>query len=111
MISKALGTTFWGVRSSVRPVFSYSNWQLAQYTAMATASVYVLIIAWLLPASSRGVGTHEQIGLPACTFLKLTGIPCPGCGLTTSFAHAAKLHFFSAFLTQPFGFAAFFITV
>jgi hypothetical protein len=30
--------------------------------------------------------THTQLGLPPCTFYQLTGIPCPSCGMSTSFA-------------------------
>ena len=32
------------------------------------------------------------------------GRPCPTCGMTTSFAHAAKGHFIEAAKTQPAGF-------
>jgi len=34
----------------------------------------------------RTMGTHVQTGLPPCTFKVMTGVPCPSCGLTTSFA-------------------------
>ncbi len=32
------------------------------------------------------MATHQQLGLPPCTFLEVTGVPCPACGMTTSFA-------------------------
>jgi hypothetical protein len=80
------------------------------WASLALASI-VLVIARLLPPSPRGVGTHEQLGLPPCLFLKFTGLPCPSCGLTTSFAHATRLHFYEALTTQPFGLLAFFLTV
>ena len=81
-----------------------------QYSVVITVAAATLGLARWLHPSTRGVGTHEQLGLPACTFLKLTGIPCPSCGLTTSFAHAAHGHFWDAFVTQPFGFVAFWLT-
>ena len=31
-------------------------------------------------------GSHTQVGLPPCAFYAATQYPCPGCGLTTSFA-------------------------
>jgi Protein of unknown function (DUF2752) len=30
--------------------------------------------------------THRQLGLPPCTFQAVTKLPCPSCGMTTSFA-------------------------
>ena len=30
-------------------------------------------------------GTHQQLGLPECNFKSLAGVPCPSCGMTTSF--------------------------
>lgn len=44
--------------------------------------------SWLHP-DPRGFGTHQQLGLPPCRFRASSGLPCPGCGLTTSFAHMA----------------------
>jgi hypothetical protein len=38
------------------------------------------------PATPRRMETHRQRGLPPCTFFLMTEMPCPSCGMTTSFA-------------------------
>src|ERR671923_1925965 len=81
------------------------------YLAVAFVSGLTLVVARLLHPSPTGIGTHEQLGLPPCPFLLLTGIPCPSCGLTTSFAHAARLEFLSSLTIQPFGLIAFCLTL
>ena len=47
-----------------------------------------LIAAILNPYDSEGRprthGTHQQLGIPPCSMLMITGIPCPSCGMTTS---------------------------
>ena len=41
------------------------------------------VAAWLTP-DELGVGSHQQLGLPPCSMLTLTGYPCPTCGMTTA---------------------------
>ena len=58
----------------------------------------------MLTPDTRGFGTHEALGLPPCLFRYATGLPCPGCGMTTAVSHAAHGQFMQSFLTQPAGF-------
>jgi len=70
---------------------------------VAAASLGVLMIAmWLRPAAG-GHGTHEQLGLNPCVWAVTLGQPCPTCGMTTAFAHAAHGDIVSAFKAQPLG--------
>jgi hypothetical protein len=77
---------------------------------LVTACAVLAVACWLRPAAC-GYGTHTQLGLPPCNFLRLTHFPCPSCGLTTCFAYAVRLQFWKAFLANPFGLFAFFGTV
>ena len=56
----------------------------------------LIVAAWLRP-DPRGFGSHQQLGLPPCSFEAMTRVPCPGCGLTTSFANMAHGHVLRAF--------------
>jgi hypothetical protein len=58
--------------------------------SLALGCVLALVVAAALDPDARGYGTHAQLGLPPCGFLAFTGSPCPGCGLTTAFAHAVR---------------------
>ncbi|MCZ6836631.1 MAG: DUF2752 domain-containing protein [Planctomycetota bacterium] len=60
------------------------------------------LAAWLTP-STEGIGTHQQMGLPECGWVTLMDLPCPTCGMTTSFAFAAEGDMFTSFKTQPLG--------
>jgi hypothetical protein len=60
-------------------------------------------LGFLVKPDARGFGTHEQLGLPSCKLMDWTGVPCPGCGVTTSVAFAAQGHVVDALRTQPFG--------
>jgi len=70
---------------------------------VATACWAVAAAAWSLSPRPSGHGTHEQLGLPACSFLARTGLPCPSCGLTTSLAEMARGRAGRAFHAHPFG--------
>ncbi|MBK9120234.1 MAG: DUF2752 domain-containing protein [Phycisphaerales bacterium] len=60
------------------------------------------IAVWLQP-DARGYGTHEQLGAARCGSFKLTGYPCPTCGMTTAYAYTVRGQLIAAFWAQPAG--------
>src|SRR5688572_4854944 len=36
------------------------------------------------------MASHQSIGMPPCRFKEMAGLPCPSCGMTTSFAHLVR---------------------
>jgi hypothetical protein len=60
-------------------------------------------LAATLQPDSRGYGTHRQLGLPPCTVRLLFGIPCPSCGMTTSFASLMRGQLDQSFRANPAG--------
>jgi len=72
--------------------------------ALVLLPCYVIILtAWCLTPRSCGYGTHRQLGLPGCSFLARTGLPCPSCGLTTSVSAAVHGRLGLALRAHPFG--------
>jgi len=57
--------------------------------AAAGLALPLLLAGWLVP-DPRGMGTHEQLGLPACGFYTRFGVRCPTCGMTTAWAHMVR---------------------
>lgn len=82
---------------------------VSAFLALGTGTV-LGIAAWLTP-SAEGHGTHLQLGLSTCSFLQLTGQPCPMCGATTTFTLMAHLRPIDAFINQPFAAGLFLLTV
>ena len=70
---------------------------LSSWAVLATLGVFA-------EPSAEGVGTHEQFGLPACKTMEWLGVPCPGCGVTTSTTLFAQGRFGESLWNQPFGF-------
>ena len=73
--------------------------------AVVCCCVLLFTVASRLEPATRGVGTHEQLGLAPCGMMMLWGVPCPTCGMTTAFAHVARGQLASAFQAQPAGLA------
>lgn len=46
----------------------------------------------------------EGVGSSICLFRRLSGVPCPGCGMTRAFAHLAKGEWLEAARDHPFSF-------
>ena len=72
--------------------------------------MFVVVTATFLSPNPLGHSTHTQLGLPPCGFLATTGLPCPGCGLTTSFSHMVRLQIVGAARANPFGVPLFLVT-
>lgn len=60
----------------------------------------VLLTSALLPLPN---GAHIANIPSICTFHNLTGLPCPGCGLTRSFVCCAHGRWVEAFVYHPAG--------
>jgi hypothetical protein len=72
--------------------------------AVSAAMLAVLIIAVRLPPNPDGVGTHQAMGFQKCEFMYRTGLPCPSCGMTTSFAWFVRGNWIASIYVQPMGF-------
>jgi hypothetical protein len=71
----------WGVRGGLLLV------------AAALATVFY-VATRVNPYDASGhplrMASHQSLGMPACRFQEMTGLPCPSCGMTTSFAHLVR---------------------
>ena len=71
---------------------------------LAAGALALLAVAgWLRPEPGQA-GTHCQLGLPPCGFYTMTGLPCPTCGMTTSFAYAVRGQALKSMHAQAGGF-------
>lgn len=76
--------------------------RLVAAITVATAIGAVLLLG-PVSADARGYGTHEQLGMQACSWPFVYGIPCPTCGCTTAAVDVIHGRLLTALATQPFG--------
>lgn len=57
------------------------------YFALGGMLLILLVTAKFLTPNPSGIGTHQQLGLPACAFRSIVGVRCPSCGMTTAWAY------------------------
>jgi hypothetical protein len=86
----------------IDPVHLGITGRLLALTSSAACLAVMLVAAHLTP-SPTGMGTHTQLGLDQCYFALRTGIPCPSCGMTTSYSWMARGNFPASFYVQPMG--------
>lgn len=90
-------------RNDVSPCEATSGWRRlgtkGRLCGSAAAGVSVVVVAL-----SRALSSVDLQSLPVvCPMRLLFGIPCPTCGMTTSFAHLGGLRIREAFLANPAG--------
>ena len=71
--------------------------------AVALACLAPLVTALFVTPSPTGVGTHLALGLQPCLSERRFGIPCPTCGMTTSFAYFVRGQLLPSLYVQPMG--------
>lgn len=71
--------------------------------AVSLACLAVLITAVMISPDPGGTSTHLKLGLAECQFLRTSNLPCPSCGMTTSFAWFVRGNLPASLYVQPMG--------
>jgi hypothetical protein len=71
---------------------------------IALGAVAVLMVSVVFTAD-------QPPGFSICAFYSVTGLPCPGCGLTRAFCAISHGHWGDAWAFNPFGFLWYALTV
>ena len=70
---------------------------------VAIGCLIPLLLAVRLHPSPTGVATHTEMGFQQCRMLQVTGIPCPSCGMTTSWSWLVRGNVVASLYVQPMG--------
>jgi hypothetical protein len=81
-----------GAWPSPAPAERIGLWQRLILFLVGATLATLLVTAACLPPNPYGMGTHQRLGLPPCSFVIWFGIRCPACGMTTSWAHLMRGH-------------------
>jgi hypothetical protein len=78
-------------RQNTGPDAALALWVRGTLVAIALGLTAVFALAlYIRPYDGDGrpllMATHRQLGLPPCTFYAWTKLPCPSCGMTSSFS-------------------------
>jgi len=92
-----------------KPEVSGSRWELAAYLVRDRRLGLAMVGGGFLFFGFALLG----LNLMPCPFLQVTGLPCPGCGMTRSTFAALRGDFPEVWRTNPFGplFAVFWVVV
>ena len=72
--------------------------------SVGLAGLALLSVAAYVRPNPAGVGSHtSSLGLQPCQFLQTSGLPCPGCGMTTSFSWFVRGNIVASVYVQPMG--------
>lgn len=74
------------------------------YFSLGLGLLGLLVVSRTLSPDPSGIGTHKQLGLPPCGYKIVFGVPCPSCGMTTSWALATRGKFISSARSNLGGF-------
>lgn len=78
----------------------FARWRLA---LLGSGLLGLLALAASLDPDPKGWGTHQQLGLPPCTSQLIFGIPCPACGMTTSWSWFGRGNLVRSWHANPGG--------
>lgn len=70
---------------------------------IAGCCLALLITASFLPPNQAGYGSHTKLGLAQCSLMERANLPCPSCGMTTSFSWFVRGNWLASFYVQPMG--------